>query len=102
MDGLAGEQRPGASAAISAEASFGSMRIGRATTRPASARASAQTSSAATAPAGRPARGRGTPRAGVISSARSILSLRGDLLEQVVAANEVLGALVAELGRRPA
>ena len=83
-----------ASAAISAEACLASIRIGRATTRPASARAS--TSSSAT---GRSIGSRSrNSSSGVISGARSSLSWRGDLLEQVVAADQVLGALVAERG----
>ena len=69
-----------------------SIRIGFAWTRPASARAS--TSSSAT---GRSIGSRSrNSSSGVISGARSTSSCVGDLLEQVVAADQVLGAVVAE------
>ena len=74
---------------------FGSIRIGRARTRPASARASTGAASPATGrSAGASSR---YCSSGASSSPRSISSVRRDLLEQVVAADEVLGALVAEL-----
>ena len=74
---------------------FGSIRIGRARTRPASARASTSSSSATGRSAGSRSR---YSSSGVISSREVDSAPRADLLEQVVAADQVLGALVAERG----
>ena len=88
-------QTSSARAAICADASERSIRIGRARTSPASARASDATSSSS-------ATGRSTGSSSRYSSSGVIscgevehLGVRG-LLEQVVAADEVLRALVAE------
>ena len=81
-----------ASAAISCEACFASMRIGRATIRPASSRSSS-------ALTGMSIGSRSSiSSSGRIISVRSIVSFAARLHEQVAAADEVLRALVAELG----